>query len=55
MSEELMTKKPKSKNTKKTQTELEKELHAMKKELVFRQKGIDILKKAAPYFAKNKK
>lgn len=55
MSEELMTEKPKSRNTKKTQAELEKELHAMKKELAFRQEEIDILKKAAAYFAKNQK
>ena len=55
ISEELMTEKPKSKNTKKTQAELEKELHTMRKELAFRQEEIDILKKAAAYFAKNQK
>jgi transposase len=40
---------------KKTPSELEAELRAMKKELAFRQEEIEILKKAAAYFAKNQK
>ncbi|MCF6189971.1 MAG: transposase [Cocleimonas sp.] len=56
MSEAMMTDNSKSnKTTKKSQADLEKELLAMKKELAFRQEEIEILKKAAAYFAKNQK
>jgi len=56
MSEVMMTDSSKSnKKSKKSQAELEKELLAMKKELAFRQEEIEILKKAAAYFAKNQK
>jgi len=56
MSEVMMTGKSKgNKPDKKSQAELEKELLAMKKELAFRQEEIEILKKAAAYFAKNQK
>jgi transposase-like protein len=44
-----------TKDTKKSPAELEAELRAMKKELGFRQEEIEILKKAAAYFAKNLK
>ena len=56
MSEAIMSGNSNSKHTgKKSQPELEKELLAMKKELAFRQEEIEILKKAAAYFARNQK
>jgi len=56
MSEAMMTDSSKNnKVTKRSQADLEKELLAMKKELAFRQEEIEILKKAAAYFAKNQK
>ncbi len=56
MSEAMMTDTPKnSKGTKKTQAELERELLAMKKRVGVPSEEIDILKKAAAYFAKNQK
>ncbi len=56
MSEAMMADNSKSnKITKKSQADLEKELLAMKKELAFRQEEIEILKKAAAYFATNQK
>jgi transposase-like protein len=56
MREANMTEKPITPtDSKKTPSELEAELRAMKKELAFRQEEIEILKKAAAYFAKNQK
>ncbi len=56
MSEVVMADNSKSnKITKKSQVDLEKELLAMKKELAFRKEEIEILKKAAAYFAINQK
>ena len=56
MSEAMMTKNSKTnKTTKKSQSDLEKELLAMKKELALRKEEIEILKKAAAYFAKHQK
>jgi transposase len=56
VSEATMIDKHSSTNdTKKSHAELEAELRAMRKELAFRQEEIEILKKAAAYFAKNLK
>lgn len=56
MSEAMMTNNTHSNKTvKKSQRDLEKELLAMKKELALRQEEIEILKKAAAYFAKHQK
>lgn len=58
MSEAIMGRKGsknKSPNRIKSRSELERELRAMKKELALRQQEVELLKKAAAYFANHQK